>query len=649
MKLAFPSLLIGLVITWLVANILAPAQFSSYIVLTLSGETNAHILQRNLANESNCRKLNQAVGSALVLGCPTCRIKQSECIKNLDETKTHWLDGPVLDHPSIPFHNGVIVFEGSDQNLTGTACAAMESQTSNLRKQDRLTCITSGKSRYDIDTSTPLISDSPTAYLFIGIAAVFIVLLLTLYSRKNKSILSGNIEKVAFLTTDALVLGAAFLAVNIHAAIDLRGLTTHLILSLVTLAWFWVINEHYARRRPFWDELREIFRTLGIMLLLACTAILQTEYDLVPALVLWISTFALIPLGRASLRAFMHKLGIWEKPVIIVGTGNNAREAYLAVRHEKNLGYCIKAFAAPSWQKEVPNTLQIGQKEFPVVHLNEAPEEQLTSLGRPQIIIGLDSLAPQENQRLIKTLSRLQHNIHIIPTLRGLPLFGTQLSHFFSHEVLFMTVRNNLARRSYRWIKRSFDIFVSLCLIALLSPLLIALTILIRRSGGTAFYGHQRIGQDGKLFKCLKFRSMRPDADKVLKELLANDPVAKAEWDKDFKLKNDPRITPVGHFIRKTSLDELPQLFNVLKGEMSLVGPRPVVKDELERYGSASVFYLEAKPGITGLWQISGRNDTTYAERVSLDSWYVQNWSLWYDIAILFKTFDVVFNRRGAY
>jgi Undecaprenyl-phosphate galactose phosphotransferase WbaP len=215
--------------------------------------------------------------------------------------------------------------------------------------------------------------------------------------------------------------------------------------------------------------------------------------------------------------------------------------------------------------------------------------------------------------------------------------------------VLFLTVRNNLARRSYRWIKRAFDILVSGILIIMLSPVLITLTVLIRRSGGSAFYGHPRVGQDGHLFKCLKFRSMRPDADKVLKQLLASDPVAKAEWDKDFKLKNDPRITPVGHFIRKTSLDELPQLFNVLKGEMSLVGPRPVVQDELERYGSAAVFYLEAKPGITGLWQVSGRNDTTYAERVSLDSWYVQNWSLWYDIAILFKTFDEVFNRRGAY
>jgi len=154
---------------------------------------------------------------------------------------------------------------------------------------------------------------------------------------------------------------------------------------------------------------------------------------------------------------------------------------------------------------------------------------------------------------------------------------------------------------------------------------------------------------NGRIFKCLKFRSMRPDADRVLKELLANDPEAQAMWDKDFKLKNDPRITPIGNVLRKTSLDELPQLFNVLKGEMSLVGPRPVVKDELLRYGENATYYLEARPGITGLWQVSGRNDTTYTERVNLDAWYVKNWSLWYDIAILFKTFGVVFRSKGAY
>ncbi len=154
---------------------------------------------------------------------------------------------------------------------------------------------------------------------------------------------------------------------------------------------------------------------------------------------------------------------------------------------------------------------------------------------------------------------------------------------------------------------------------------------------------------NGRKFKCLKFRSMVINSKEVLEEVLRTDPVARAEWDKDFKLKNDPRITKVGHFIRKTSLDELPQLWNVVRGDMSLVGPRPVVEDELARYAGDVDYYLMAKPGMTGLWQVSGRNDVDYETRVYFDSWYVKNWSLWNDIAILFKTVGVVLKRDGAY
>ena len=139
------------------------------------------------------------------------------------------------------------------------------------------------------------------------------------------------------------------------------------------------------------------------------------------------------------------------------------------------------------------------------------------------------------------------------------------------------------------------------------------------------------------------------NSQEVLQNLLENDPVARAEWDKDFKLRDDPRITPIGKFIRRTSLDELPQLFNVLKGEMSLVGPRPVIAEELLRYCDDADYYRMAKPGMTGLWQVSGRNDVDYEKRVYFDSWYVKNWSLWNDIVILFKTVSVVLKRDGAY
>lgn len=166
---------------------------------------------------------------------------------------------------------------------------------------------------------------------------------------------------------------------------------------------------------------------------------------------------------------------------------------------------------------------------------------------------------------------------------------------------------------------------------------------------GPVIFKHIRIGKDGKPFPCYKFRSMCVDAKERLAELLANDQEARAEWEKDFKLKNDPRITKSGAFLRKTSLDELPQIFNVLKGEMSLVGPRPIIHEELERYGEYVDDYLMVKPGITGMWQVSGRSDIEYDERVLLDSWYVRNWSVWLDVVMLFKTFKVVACKKGAY
>lgn len=654
MKIATPALILAFLLTWAAALLTAPEARYPYLAVQAPDGVEVHVLQQALANDPLCQKQLATLRNATLSTCRNCVILHSRCERALDITQSQWLSAAPIGYPSTAHGNDVIVFKSEEAELAQANCLAAASISENTVGAGKLKCYPAGMQRPQIQDHSSGEMQLPPARMIglIILGGLLIVLtsaMVLFKQQKNAHADAAWPEKITQASTDALVLTAAFLIVGSQGQISANNMVVHLGLTLLTIGWFWVIKEHYLRRRPFWDELREIFRTLSITLLLASTALLQSAQDTMQSLVVWLCAFALIPLGRANIKGILRKLGLWERPAIIIGTGNNALEAYRAIRKETNLGYRIKAFAAPAGQTEVPETIAVDSLNFPIIRLNEDPAEQLQEMEGPQVIIGLDSLSPDENHRLVKKLSRLQQNVHIIPAIRGLPLFGTQLSHFFSHEVLFMTVRNNLARRSYRWIKRSFDLVIASGLILLISPLLLTLTILIRRGGGNAFYGHQRIGQNGIPFKCLKFRSMRSDADKVLKELLANDPVARAEWEKDFKLKNDPRITRVGHFIRKTSLDELPQLFNVLKGEMSLVGPRPVVKDELERYGSAAVFYLEAKPGITGLWQVSGRNDTTYAERISLDSWYVQNWSLWYDIAILFKTFDVVFNRRGAY
>lgn len=199
-----------------------------------------------------------------------------------------------------------------------------------------------------------------------------------------------------------------------------------------------------------------------------------------------------------------------------------------------------------------------------------------------------------------------------------------------------------------RLVKHSIDKLLSVLLLLLLSPLMLLIALAVGLQGGPVFFSHRRVGQFGKSFNCYKFRSMIPNAEEHLQVLLDTCPDLQAEWEQDRKLKNDPRVTRLGKFLRRTSLDELPQLFNVLRGEMSLVGPRPIVFEELERYGADQKYYLMVRPGITGLWQVSGRSDIDYASRVDLDSRYVQQWTLTTDMAILFRTVGTVLRRSGA-
>jgi Undecaprenyl-phosphate galactose phosphotransferase WbaP len=198
--------------------------------------------------------------------------------------------------------------------------------------------------------------------------------------------------------------------------------------------------------------------------------------------------------------------------------------------------------------------------------------------------------------------------------------------------------------------KRVFDFFVAAIAILLLAPLIALFALLVKlQDGGKAFYGQTRYGRNGKTFRCYKIRSMSQDANDRLKLLLSTHPELKREWLATQKLKNDPRITPLGHFLRKTSIDELPQLWNVLCGDMSIVGPRPIVKEEIQKYGDNYRFYTSVRPGLTGLWQIEGRAETTYQERVEMDVEYAQTRSFFMDVLIMLKTIPAVLFSRGAY
>lgn len=420
----------------------------------------------------------------------------------------------------------------------------------------------------------------------------------------------------------------------------------HIVLSLIGVAWFWIRLRHYTYRKPFWSELKEMLRTLAILAVveLATIAFSKLYFSRYLWVLTWIITLFLLPFLRVMLKNYLIKTKIFLKDTIIIGGGQNAIDAYYALMSEPYLGLKVKYFIALNKDNSLDN---LG---VPIINEVRQGIWELVTKESDQFIIALEDNEIDSQNRWLRYLSKKNYrSVSVIPTLRGLPLYSTNMSFLFSYEVMLLRVNNNLAKRSSRIMKRCMDIFGSLALIIILSPLLLSLYLLICRDGGNAIYGHERVGQNKKLFKCLKFRSMVLDSDKVLDEILASDFKARAEWEKDFKLRNDPRITPIGAFIRRTSLDELPQLFNVLIGQMSLVGPRPVVMDELAYYKEDVDYYLMAKPGMTGLWQVSGRNNVDYDTRVYFDSWYVKNWSLWNDIAILFKTIQVVRKEDGAY
>ena len=198
-----------------------------------------------------------------------------------------------------------------------------------------------------------------------------------------------------------------------------------------------------------------------------------------------------------------------------------------------------------------------------------------------------------------------------------------------------------------RFGKRALDLTIALLLVPLIAPVVLVLALMVRRDGGAALFGHRRSGRNGKAFKCWKIRTMVPDAERRLLAYLRENPEAAAEWARDHKLENDPRITRLGNFLRRSSLDELPQLWNVIRGEMSLVGPRPIVRSELHKYGRARGAYLAMKPGVTGLWQVSGRNDVSYDERIAMDLRYADSMSMGSDLMIIAKTAGAVLDRTG--
>jgi Undecaprenyl-phosphate galactose phosphotransferase WbaP len=472
------------------------------------------------------------------------------------------------------------------------------------------------------------------------------------------TLMQVRLSKLSLLLGDALAFALAFglatfltlTLLSADAATWWRGQDTQRFVAWAVIAAIGLVVlltrfQHYSDRRPLWDELSDFIKLLGVLSLLdmALIAINRWEASRLWWLVVWPTTLFLLVLMRSFSRGVLKKMDMWVRPTIIIGAGPNAADAALALKSQPELGLQVYGF--------VDNDTEFThESQLTVPRLPRSGMQDIATQPGIQWVIALEHAQSDEREFWLRVLVQWgATDISVIPAMRGVPLHGTDMSHFFSHEVAMLRMRNNLRRWPARLTKRVFDTLTALVLLLLLSPIMLLIAVLIRRDGGPALFAHPRVGKRRKIFKCYKFRTMVVDAEQQLEQLLQQQPELRTQWENERKLRHDPRVNGLGRFLRASSLDELPQLINVIRGEMSLVGPRPVVSAELQRYGDEVGYYLMVRPGMTGLWQVSGRSDLDYDIRVYLDTWYVKNWSLWHDMIILFKTVRVVSDRSGAY
>jgi len=433
-------------------------------------------------------------------------------------------------------------------------------------------------------------------------------------------------------------LNTPYMAWDSHSLI--ARLAIWAVLSVGVCVWFYV-SGHYTIRRPLREDVPRICAAFGLVLLIDGFVQFATKADFSRAWLvsIWFIAAALTPIARILVRRVLDAFGMWQLEAVIVGRGSHVEAVREGLAGDSYLGYHILPGKGPEWFN--------GQRRM---ELSAKVRDFRAQTGVDVVFLVPDNDELEDSKFLLDVLNIEMVPYAIVPPIHRLPLIGLRMQAFLSSDAVIMTVGSGLLSPMSRAVKRVFDLLVSLALVVFFAPLLLVVGALVALDGGPVLFGHQRVGHSGRTFHCLKFRTMVPNASVSLQKLLENDPALQAEWANTFKLKKDPRITPVGGFLRKTSLDELPQLFNVIVGTMSLVGPRPVVVSELEKfYGEDALYYRLVLPGITGLWQISGRSDVGYIRRVHLDTWYVRNWSLWSDILILLGTLPSVLRSRGAY
>lgn len=406
----------------------------------------------------------------------------------------------------------------------------------------------------------------------------------------------------------------------------------------------------YFKRLPFWPETRNLFISLSLAFILIMAVVslakLSGHISRTSVVISYLLALIIMPLARYWGKLILFNIGIWGESILILGFNQTGWQVADVVKNDKYLGYELAGFLIVAAEEKAES-----QADYKLLGSYEDTAKLLESKRIRHIVIAAPHLPGSEMVRLSNSIHPYARSVIIVPDLFGLPIVNGDIGYFFDEQILALRVKNNLASPFNMISKAIFDLMVALLLLIPLSVLFLLFAFLIKfDSPGQVLYTGKRIGRRGKPFKCYKFRTMYIDNDRILQEHLKNNPEAQKEWKQFNKLKGeDPRITKLGKLLRKTSLDELPQIINVIKGEMSLVGARPYLPEEREAMNGFDKTILLVKPGITGLWQVSGRNEIDFSGRLRMEAWYVRNWSLWLDVSLIFRTISVVLSSKGAY
>ncbi len=465
---------------------------------------------------------------------------------------------------------------------------------------------------------------------------------------------------ISLILADLLCFGAADLILRLFHSPPAIGLLQYplkqpnLVVDVIgVIGLIFVVARYlvgdYSRRRLFWDGARDTTRALLIAGAIYLGFVLLLEpHAFLPSCLVWVGLLLLLPLARQGARLLLSKANMWYEPTALIGTSPAAVRVLPALSGDLALGMDIRWLVPDPMDTHIPPSLASLK---PILAEPGDLVSALQKAGCRQTI-----LAPGDNLQvegdLVDLLIGAQIGVALVPSLTRLPLFGLSASYFFGKNLLLLQVRNNLSRLPQRMLKRSIDLMAASAMLVLLLPAFAVIALLIRREDrGPVFFRQPRVGRSGRDFICWKFRTMEVNAEEQLARWATESPELLASYREcNFKLAEDPRVTRIGNWLRCKSLDELPQLVNVLRGDMSFVGPRPLIRRELPDYGPVISLYKRVRPGITGLWQISGRSRTTFADRVSYDEWYIKNWTLWYDIVIMLQTgWILIRGRSGAY